>query len=133
LNTAQAQASIFEMVRAANAAIDAGEMKKDDVAPLLSAVEKFDEIFAVLADDDLPKIKAVVEWAKSEGREISPELLALVDSGALTDAQIDSKIAEMEQARKARKFNVSDAIRAELTAAGIIVENTKDGVRWRRK
>jgi cysteinyl-tRNA synthetase len=133
LNTAQAQASIFEMVRAANAGIDAGEMKKDDVAPLLSALEKFDEIFAVLADDDLPKIKAVVEWAKSEGREISPELLALVDAGALNDAQIDAKIADMEQARKARKFNVSDAIRAELTAAGIIVENTKEGVRWRRK
>jgi cysteinyl-tRNA synthetase len=133
LNTAQAQASIFEMVRAANAAIDAGEMKKNDVAPLLSAVEKFDEIFAVLADDDLPKMKAVVEWAQTEGRDISPELLALVSSGALSDAEIDAKIAEMEQARKARKFQVSDAIRAELTAAGILVENTKDGVRWRRK
>jgi cysteinyl-tRNA synthetase len=133
LNTAQAQASIFEMVRAANAAIDAGEIKKDDIAPLLSAVENFDEIFGVLADDDLPKIKAVVEWAQAEGREVSPELLALVNSGALTDAQIDAKITEMEQARKARKFQVSDAIRAELTAAGIIVENTKDGVRWRRK
>ncbi len=36
LNTAQAQAAIFEMVRAANAAIDAGEMRKDDVAPLLA-------------------------------------------------------------------------------------------------
>jgi cysteinyl-tRNA synthetase len=133
LNTAQAQAAIFEMVRAANAAIDAGEMRKDDVAPLLSAVEKFDEIFAVLADDDLPKMKAVMEWASAEGREISPELLDLVGSGALNDAEIDRKIAEMEQARRARKFNVSDAIRAELTSAGIIVENTKDGVRWRRK
>src|SRR6516164_677787 len=53
LNTAQAQAAIFEMVRAANAAIDAGEMKKNDVAPLLAAVDQFDEIFAVLAEDDL--------------------------------------------------------------------------------
>ena len=42
-------------------------------------------------------------------------------------------MAEMEAARKARNFKTSDAIRAELTAAGIIVENTKDGVRWRRK
>jgi cysteinyl-tRNA synthetase len=39
----------------------------------------------------------------------------------------------MNQARTARKFDVSDKLRAELTAAGIIVENTKDGVRWRRK
>jgi len=133
LNTAQAQAAIFEMVRAANAAIDAGEMKKDDVAPLLAAVDQFDEIFAVLAEDDLPKMKVVADWARAEGREISPELLELIGSGALSDAEIDAKIAEMEQARKARKFDVSDRIRTELTAAGIVVENTKDGVRWRRK
>jgi len=133
LNTAQAQAAIFEMVRAANAAIDAGEMKKDDVPPLLAAIDQFDQIFAVLAEDDLPKMKAVAEWARAEGREISPELLELIGSGALSDAEIDAKIAEMEHARKARKFDVSDRIRAELTAAGIIVENTKDGVRWRRK
>jgi cysteinyl-tRNA synthetase len=135
LNTAQAQGAIFEMVRAANAAMDAGEIKKDDVAPLLHAVAKFDEIFAVVAEDDLPKMKTVAEWAKAEGREkeISPELLELIGSGALCDADIDKKLVEMEAARKARNFKVSDAIRAELTAAGIIVENTKDGVRWRRK
>ena len=133
LNTAQAQAAIFEMVRAANAAIDAGEMKKNDVAPLLAAVDQFDEIFAVLAEDDLPKMKVVADWARAEGREISPELLELIGSGALSDAEIDAKIAEMEQARKTRKFDVSDRIRAELTAAGIVVENTEDGVRWRRK
>jgi cysteinyl-tRNA synthetase len=78
-------------------------------------------------------MKGVIEWARAEGREISPELLDLVGSGALSDSEIDKKVTEMEQARRARKFNVSDALRAELTAAGIIVENTKDGVRWRRK
>ena len=135
LNTAQAQAAIFEMVRAANAAFDAGEIRKEDVPVLLDALEKFDEIFAVLADDDAPKMKAILEWAKAQGREkdISPQLLELVGSAALSDADVDRKIAEMEQARRGRNFKVSDAIRAELTAAGIIVENTKDGVRWRRK
>jgi len=39
----------------------------------------------------------------------------------------------MQAARTARAFKASDARRAELTAAGIIIENTKDGVRWRRK
>src|SRR6202451_2458962 len=52
LNTAQAQAAIFEMVRRANAAFDAHEIRQDDVAGLLIALEKFDEIFAVLQDDD---------------------------------------------------------------------------------
>jgi cysteinyl-tRNA synthetase len=135
LNTAQAQAAIFEMVRAANAAFDAGEIRKEDVAPLLGALEKFDEIFAVLADDDAPKIEAIVDWARAGGREknISKEVLDLIGSAALTDAAIEVKVSEMNAARAARKFKESDALRGELTAAGILVEITKDGVRWRRK
>ena len=135
LNTAQAQAAIFEMVRQANAAFDSGTVKKDDVAPLLAALGKFDEIFAVLNDDDIPKMKQVVDWAKTEDRDrdITNELREAVQSGQLSDADIEKKIAEMEGARRSRNFNVSDALRAELTTAGIVIENTKDGVRWRRK
>jgi cysteinyl-tRNA synthetase len=135
LNTAQAQAAIFDMVRKANAMIDSGEIKKDDVAPLLAALEKFDEIFAVLRDDDAPKMKAILDWAKTEGHEkdVSPQLLDAVGAHDLSDAEIEKKIAEMEAARRARDFKASDAIRAELTSAGLLVEITKDGVRWRRK
>jgi cysteinyl-tRNA synthetase len=135
LNTAQAQAAVFEMVRSANSALDSGQIKKDDAAPLLAALEKFDEIFAVLKDDDGPKMKQVCDWAPSEGREndISPELRDAIQSGQLSDADIEKKIAEMEVARRGRNFKVSDGLRAELTAAGIVIENTKDGVRWRRK
>ncbi|HKT89692.1 MAG TPA: cysteine--tRNA ligase [Candidatus Sulfotelmatobacter sp.] len=135
LNTAQAQAAIFEMVRQANTAFDNGSLKKDDVPPLLDALAKFDEIFAVLEDDDAPKMKKVLEWAQSEGREndISNELREAVRSGQLSDADIEAKIAEMKAARTARDFKKSDAIRAELADAGILVEITKDGIRWRRK
>jgi cysteinyl-tRNA synthetase len=135
LNTAQAQAAIFEMVRSANAAFDAGQIKRDDAVPLLAALQKFDEIFAVLNDDDGPKMKQVIDWAPTEGRDkdISPELREAVRSGQLPDADIEKKIAEMEAARRARNFKLSDALRAQLTAAGIVIENTKDGVRWRRK
>ena len=135
LNTAQAQAALFEMVRTANAALDAGGIKKDDVPPLLGVLEKFDEVFAVLKDDDGLKMKQVLDWASTEGREkdIGAELREAVQSGQLSDADIEKKISEMEAARKARNFKVSDALRAELTAAGIVIENTKDGVRWRRK
>ncbi|MFZ0138521.1 MAG: cysteine--tRNA ligase, partial [Candidatus Sulfotelmatobacter sp.] len=99
------------------------------------ALEKFDEIFAVLKDDDGPKMKQVFDWAPTEGRErdISPELREAVQSGQFSDADIEKKIAEMEQARRSRNFKLSDALRAELTNAGIVIENTKDGVRWRRK
>ena len=99
------------------------------------ALERFDEIFAVLRDDDAPKMKAILEWAKAEGREkdVSQELLDSVGTQGLSDAEIEKKIAEMEAARRARNFQASDAIRAELTSAGLLVEITKDGVRWRRK
>src|SRR5580692_3540060 len=135
LNTAQAQAAIFEMVRRANAAFDAHDIRQDDVRAWLIALEKFDEIFAVLQDDDGSKMKQVLDWASTEGREqdISAELRQAVQSDQLSDAGIERKIAEMGAARNARNFKVSDALRAELTGAGIIIENTKDGVRWRRK
>jgi len=135
LNTAQAQAAIFDMVRKVNAAFDAGEIKQDNVQPLLDALQKFDEIFAVLKEDDAPKMKAVLEWAKASGREkdITPELLTVVGEQGLSDAEIEQKIADMNSARKARDFKRSDEIRQELTTAGILVEQTKEGVRWRRK
>ena len=100
-----------------------------------NALDKFDEIFAVLRDDDGPKMKAILQWAKTEGREkdVSQELLAAVGTQSLSDAEIETRIAEMEAARRSRNFKASDAIRAELTTAGLLVEITKDGVRWRRK
>ena len=135
LNTAQAQAAIFDMVRHANAAFDTGAIMKDDVAPLLAALIKFDEIFAVLDDDDAAKMKRVFDWAPSEGRdeEISEGLRDAAQSGQVSDADIEKKIAEMKSARAARDFKTSDLLRADLAAAGILVEITKDGIRWRRK
>ena len=135
LNTAQAQAAIFDMVRVANAAIDSGEMKQDDVQPLISTLDQFDQIFAVLKDDDADKMQRIADWAKAEGRakDISPELIEALRSNALSDEQVNQKIEEMKAARAAKNFAASDAIRAELTANGILIEQTKEGVRWRRK
>jgi cysteinyl-tRNA synthetase len=135
LNTAQAQAAIFEMVRVANAAINSGDLRRGDVQPLLGAVEEFDEVFAVLKDDDAAKMQRVLEWAKSEGREkdISPELREALRPAALSDDDINRRIEQMAAARARRDFAASDQIRAELTAQGILVEQTKEGVRWRRK
>ena len=132
LNTAQAQGAISVMVRGANSAIDSGEMRQGDVPALLQVLEKFDEIFCVLKDDDAAKMNRIVAWAKAEGREkdIDPGLL---ETGQLSDDEVNRLLAEMNSARATRDFKASDAIRAQLVAAGILVENTKDGVRWRRK
>ncbi len=135
LNTARAQAAIFDMVRDANAAADAGEVKKEDVGPLLEALGKFDELFAVLHDDDAEKMRAVYEWAEREGKleKASPEFLETVKSASTSDADIDKLVAEMQAARKAKDFARGDAIRKQLNDQGIVVEITKDGARWKRK
>ena len=135
LNTALAQAAIFDMVRKANVAMDAGGMGKNDAVSLLAVLEQFDGLLAVLKDDDAPKIKHIVEWAQAEGRgdEISKELLAGISSQQLSDTDVQTKIAGIEAARRSRDFKASDAIRAELAGAGIAVEITKEGVRWKRK
>jgi cysteinyl-tRNA synthetase len=135
LNTAEAQAAIFDMLRKVNTAIDVGQVFQDDIRPLRDSLRAFDEIFGVLKDDDQPKMKAILDWARAEGheKEISPELMEVAGSAQLTDEQVKQKLDQMEAARKVRNFKLADAIRAETVTAGIIVENTKDGVRWRRK
>jgi len=135
LNTAQAQAAVFDMVRAANAAIDSGAMQKADTSALLTTLNEFDEIFAVLKDDDAAKMQHIADWAKAEGHEkdITPELQNVLKSNQLSDEQVNQKIEQMKAARAAKKFADSDAIRAELTAQGILIEQTKEGVHWRRK
>ncbi|MFZ0793615.1 MAG: cysteine--tRNA ligase, partial [Candidatus Korobacteraceae bacterium] len=135
LNTAQALGAIFDMVRDVNAAADAGDVHQGDVPALLKVLEQFEEIFAVLKDDDAAKVRATVEWAKAEGLEdkISPATAELAKAATLSDEEIEKLVAEHSQARKARDFARSDAIRAQLAENGVILENTKDGVRWKRK
>jgi cysteinyl-tRNA synthetase len=135
LNAAQAQAAVFDMVRAANAMIDSSEIKQGDAEALLAALEDFDEIFAVLKDEDAAKMQPVAHWARCEGREkdISPELQSVLRSAELTDEEINRRVAEMKAAREQRDYPRSDRIRSELVARGILIEQTKNGVRWRRK
>ncbi len=107
LNTAEAAAAVFEYVREANTAMDAGifrEGNRDSAARLLAA---FDAIFDVLR----------------------PTASASGPSGQ----EIEALIAERQQARKSKQFARADAIRNELLEMGVILEDTKEGVRWKRK
>jgi cysteinyl-tRNA synthetase len=131
LNTAEALAAVFDLVREVNAAADAGEVKKDDIPTLLSVLKQFDEIFDVLRDNDAPKIERILEWAKKEGKP--PATAAVEASPQIGNHAIEALIAKREAARRSRDFKTSDAIRDQLAEAGIVVEDTKDGVRWKRK
>jgi cysteinyl-tRNA synthetase len=107
LNTADALAAIFEYIREVNSAMDSGEFRADNVAGALKLLAEFDAIFDVLT----PSQK----------------------EGGLSDAEIDSLIADRTKAKKARDFARADAIRNQLVELGVILEDTKDGVRWKRK
>src|SRR5271157_4818283 len=135
LNTARALGAIFDLVRDANAAADNGQVHQDDVPKLLKVLDQFEEVFAVLKDDDAAKVRATVDWAKAEGNaeKISPAAAELAKAASLSDEEVEKLVAEHSQARKTRDFSRSDAIRQQLAENGIILENTKDGVRWKRK
>jgi cysteinyl-tRNA synthetase len=129
LNTARALGAMFDMVREANTAADHGELRDGDKAPLLAALAQFDEIFAVLKDDDAAKMAHAAEWAKAHGLLEQSSL----PSNQISDAEVERLVAERTAAKRTRDFARADAIRAQLTDAGVIVEDTKDGIRWKRK
>jgi len=132
LNTAEARAPIFDLVRAANTALDQGELKADDRNAILAVLASFDAVFDVLEDRDAELTQKALEWAEQAGRtgDVAPELLA---RQGLTDEAIDALVAERTQAKRQRNFARADAIRNELAEKGVVIEDSKDGVRWKRK
>ena len=132
LNTAEARAPIFELVRAANTAIDRGELLADDRDAILAVLSRFDAVFEVIEDHDAEPTQHAIEWARQNGREgdVAPELLAKL---SLADEEIETLLAERAQAKKLRNFARADEIRKELIDKGIVIEDSKDGVRWKRK
>jgi cysteinyl-tRNA synthetase len=106
LNTAEALAAVFEYVRDTNTAMDAGEFPAGNSVAALEFLDRFDSVFDVLKP--------------------SPR------TGGLSDAEVDALIAERTAAKKSRNFSRSDEIRANLAAQGVLLEDTKEGVRWKR-
>ena len=102
-NTADAMAAIFELVKWVNIALADAHSK----AFLQAAAGRMDTLLDVMG------------------------LNALVDEGDL-DAEIEEMIEKRQQARKARDFATADAIRDELAAKGIILEDTREGVKWHK-
>jgi len=119
LNTARALAAVFDLVRDANTAMDKGEFRQGDVDGMQQFLATFDEVFAVLEDNDAQKLQALGYGSAEAG---------------LSDTEIEKLVAYRNAAKKIRDFATADRIRKELADRGIILEDAKDGsVRWKRK
>ena len=105
LNTSQALAAIHNLVREVNTILTEKGIKADDQKVILDAIETFDSVLGIF------------------GKE-QTEIL---------DEEIEKLIEERKTARHNRDFARSDEIRDELATRGIILEDTKEGVRWKRK
>jgi len=110
LNTAGALGAMFELVRALNSAIDAGELGRGDLPPIREAFDEFDRVLGILslrrAEDEQPPIP--------------------ID-------EINQAIADRNAARQRRDFAAADRIRNELLARGVLLEDSASGTRWKRK
>jgi cysteinyl-tRNA synthetase len=105
LNTSVALAAIHNLVREINSVLAKDELLADDQAAVLETIEKFDSVLGIFGKE------------KAE----------------MLDAEIEALIEERQNARRNRNFARSDEIRDLLAERGIILEDTKEGVRWKRK
>ena len=102
-NTADAISAVFEMVKRANITVT----KESAAAYIRSVKELLEKLLEVLG-------------IHAERKEES------------LDARVEALIEERQTARKEKNYARADEIRAELTAMGILLEDTKEGVKWKR-
>ncbi len=103
LNTSAALAVLFDFVRVVYQREEQGNLPGGDARAALELLQEFDRVLAVL--------------------QVKPELL---------DEEIKQRIEDRQAARRRRDFAASDRIRAWLLEQGIQLEDTKEGVRWKR-
>jgi cysteinyl-tRNA synthetase len=106
LNIGIALSSLFDFVREINSLLDANLVSKTEAADVGGLMMRIDEVLGVIG-------RVEVEEALS--------------------ADIDALVQKREVARKAKNWKEADAIRAQLKAMGIVLEDTAQGIRWHKE
>jgi len=110
LNVPGALGVVFELIRDINTLINASELRDRDRTAVLNFLEQADSVLGLMGEH--------LEAAKGE---------------PVLEEEIETLIAEREQARANRDFARADEIRDQLASQGIILEDTAEGTIWRRK
>jgi cysteinyl-tRNA synthetase len=109
LNTSNALASVHELRRDVNTAIDAGQFGSDDRDSVIQLLDRIDSVLGVIGPVADPAV--------------DPALVG----------EIDAAIRERNDARKNRDFRRADQIRDDLAERGIVLEDTPQGTKWKKK
>jgi len=105
LNTSVALAAVHNLTREVNRALDSCALREEDRRAVLDLVSRFDSVLGVFG----------------------PERQELLDT------EIQALIEERQEARRRRDFGRADEIRDRLAERGIVLEDTREGVRWKRR
>jgi cysteinyl-tRNA synthetase len=124
LNTAGALGALFSFVKATNVDLEAGHLTARDATAARGFLrEVAGDIFGVMPGTA----------ANSQPSSPSKKSPVLLGPSASDEPWILDRIEARKVAKKARDFKAADAIRDDLLANGVVLEDTPQGVRWKRK
>jgi cysteinyl-tRNA synthetase len=131
LNIAEALAAVFTLIKNANPLLVQGQVSKDGAAKLAAFFAEIDRVLAIKPTPIISASGKITATSQVRGNAtiIPGESL---DIERRLEAEVQAKIEARLKARAEKDFARADAIRRELLDMGIVLEDTKDGVRWKK-